>query len=153
MRIDATDLDCTQEGGSGETCGEDYDDNISMGQEDVKDVLSCVLEDSGTLLEELYQSGLDTAHDSTLQELNSMSGLTKQYGLSRLSEMLSQLADGQAHPAILKIQFSQKAGLSILRQTFQIINPPFLPLVIRKFQHNLTPRFVIQAHSKLLLRL
>ena len=92
----AEDLDCTQEGGSGETCGEDYDDNISMGQEDVKDVLSCVLEDSGTLLEELYQSGLDTAHDSTLQELNSMSGLTKQYGLSRLSEMLSQLADGAA---------------------------------------------------------
>ncbi|MDE7327077.1 MAG: hypothetical protein K2N63_12535, partial [Lachnospiraceae bacterium] len=60
------------------------------------DVLSGVLEDVGSLFEELYQSGLDTVHDSTLEGLTRMGKLTKQYGLSNLSGMLARLTDGVA---------------------------------------------------------
>lgn len=62
--------------------------------ESVTDVLGRVLEDAGSLLEELYQSGLDTVHDSTLDGLARMGKLAEQYGLAHLAEMLAQLADG-----------------------------------------------------------
>lgn len=60
------------------------------------DALSQVLADAGNLLEELYQSGLDTVHDSTLEGLSRMGKLAGQYGLSRLAEMFARLSDGAA---------------------------------------------------------
>lgn len=44
------------------------------------------------LMEELYQSGFDTVHDSTLQRLEKFAKQTGQYGMKYLSELLDQLA-------------------------------------------------------------
>mgnify|MGYP001065641182 CR=1 FL=1 len=63
---------------------------------EVFDALRQVLADAGSLLEELYQSGLDTVHDSTLEGLSRMGKLVGQYGLSKLAKMLARLADGAA---------------------------------------------------------
>lgn len=60
------------------------------------DALSQVLSDAGSLLEELYQSGLDTVHDSTLDGLSRMKKLAGQYGLSKLAEMFAGLSNGAA---------------------------------------------------------
>lgn len=65
-------------------------------EETPMEVLGKVLEDAGNLLEELYQSGLDTVHDSTLEGLGDMAGRAEQYGLAGLSGLLKQLADGVA---------------------------------------------------------
>lgn len=46
------------------------------------------------LLEDLCQSGFDTVHDSTLEALHNMTSLTMQYGMNRLSEMLSKFTGG-----------------------------------------------------------
>lgn len=44
------------------------------------------------LMEELYQSGFDTVHDSTLQRLEKSAKQTKQYGMKYLSELLEALS-------------------------------------------------------------
>lgn len=44
------------------------------------------------LMEELYQSGFDTVHDSTLQRLEKSAKRTGQYGMEHLSELLDGLA-------------------------------------------------------------
>ncbi len=59
-----------------------------------EEVLGTLVEDAGNLLEELFQSGFDTVHDSTLESLEEMGELTKQYGMAHLSEMLAELAKG-----------------------------------------------------------
>ena len=43
------------------------------------------------LMEELYQSGFDTVHDSTLQSLEKSVVRTRQYGMKYLSELLEKL--------------------------------------------------------------
>lgn len=43
------------------------------------------------LMEDLYQSGFDTVHDSTLQGMERMAAKTGQYGMQYLSELLGQL--------------------------------------------------------------
>lgn len=45
------------------------------------------------LMEELYQSGFDTVHDTTLQSLEKSVIRTRQYGMKYLSGLLDQLAD------------------------------------------------------------
>ncbi len=45
------------------------------------------------LMEDLYQSGFDTVHDSTLQGMEKMAAKTGQYGMQYLSELLQQLAE------------------------------------------------------------
>jgi len=45
------------------------------------------------LLEDMYQSGFDTVHDSTLAELGKAAELTGQYGMAYLSELLGSIAD------------------------------------------------------------
>ena len=59
-----------------------------------EEVLGTLAEDVGNLLEELYQSGFDTVHDSTMESLKDMGNLTKQYGMAHLSGMLEELAKG-----------------------------------------------------------
>ena len=51
-----------------------------------------IAEDVLDLMEELYQSGFDVVHDSTLQRLDKSVKQTGQYGMKYLSELLEQLA-------------------------------------------------------------
>ena len=55
--------------------------------EAIEELLNGIME----LLEDLYQSGFDTVHDSTLKELERAVEQTGQYGMQYLSEMLGQL--------------------------------------------------------------
>lgn len=59
-----------------------------------EEVLGALLEDMMSLLEDLLQSGFDTVHDSTLEELQKMEELTKQYGMTYLSDLLQKLIEG-----------------------------------------------------------
>lgn len=57
--------------------------------EAIEDVLDEIMK----LLEDLYQSGFDTVHDSTLKDLEKAGELTEQYGMQYLSGLLGGLAD------------------------------------------------------------
>ena len=59
-----------------------------------EEVLGALLEDVMSLLEDLLQSGFDTVHDSTLEEMKKMEEITKQYGMTYLSDLLQKLLDG-----------------------------------------------------------
>lgn len=59
-----------------------------------EEALGTLLEDVRGLLEDLLESGFDTAHDSTLKELLNMTQVSEQYGMTYLSELLKKLADG-----------------------------------------------------------
>ena len=61
---------------------------------DKEEALEQLLSDVENLLEDLYQSGFDTVHDSTLQALKNMIRRTAAYGMELLSELLSRLTDG-----------------------------------------------------------
>ncbi len=50
-----------------------------------------ILDEILKLLEDLYQSGFDTVHDSTLKDLTKAGELTEQYGMKYLSELLGRL--------------------------------------------------------------
>ena len=67
-----------------------------MGMYDRAEALELLLADVADLLEDLYQSGFDTVHDSTLEALGRMAERTAVYGMELLSELLSQLTDGLA---------------------------------------------------------
>lgn len=62
-----------------------------MGAVSKEEVLKTLLEEAGGLLEELYQSGFDRVHDSTLEALGRMEKLAREYGMGYLSGMLGQL--------------------------------------------------------------
>lgn len=59
-----------------------------------EDALHQLLSDLLNLMEDLYQSGFDIVHDSTLKALDAMAETTAAYGMAFLSELLVQLADG-----------------------------------------------------------
>lgn len=59
-----------------------------------EDALQRLLSDLINLMEDLYQSGFDTVHDSTLKALDAMAETTAAYGMAFLSKLLAQLADG-----------------------------------------------------------
>ena len=65
----------------------------TMGKEEA---LAGLLDEAGGVLEELYQSGFDRVHDSTLEALERMAKLTGEYGMEYLSGMLCQLTKGLA---------------------------------------------------------
>ncbi|MDE7415593.1 MAG: hypothetical protein K2N44_04640 [Lachnospiraceae bacterium] len=65
-----------------------------MDMYDKEEVLEQLLSDVENLLEDLYQSGFDTVHDSTLKTLKNMAARTAAYGMELLSELLSRLTDG-----------------------------------------------------------
>lgn len=56
-------------------------------------VLYDVLEEVSGLMEDLLQSGFDTVHDSSLEELEQAVEATKQYGMTYLSELLQQIKE------------------------------------------------------------
>ncbi|HBA50190.1 MAG TPA: hypothetical protein DCZ91_20840 [Lachnospiraceae bacterium] len=49
--------------------------------------------EAASLMEDLYQSGFDTVHDSTLKDIQKAAELTGQYGMAYLSELLSAMAE------------------------------------------------------------
>ncbi len=59
-----------------------------------EDAVQQLLHDVENLMEDLYQSGFDTVHDSTLEAIKNMQKQTAAYGMQLLSDMLLQLADG-----------------------------------------------------------
>jgi len=59
-----------------------------------EDALQRLLSDIKNLMEDLYQSGFDTVHDSTLKSFDAMAKQTAAYGMELLSALLTQLADG-----------------------------------------------------------
>jgi len=64
--------------------------------EDYRSKYEVIEEISGEILqlmEDLYQSGFDTVHDSTLRDLGKAAELTEQYGMQYLSELLGGLVD------------------------------------------------------------
>lgn len=63
---------------------------------DKEETLEAVLSDVENLLEDLYQGGFDTVHDSTLEALNNMVRRTSAYGMELLSDLLLQLNNGLA---------------------------------------------------------
>lgn len=72
---------------------EKYEDGGVDNQEKEK-ILEKLLEDVSDLLEELYQSGFHTVHDSTLQAMEEMGKLAEQYGMEYLADKMNVLADG-----------------------------------------------------------
>lgn len=48
------------------------------------------------LMEELYQSGFDTVHDTTLKDMKKAAQLAGQYGCAGLAELLDSLSEGIA---------------------------------------------------------
>lgn len=64
------------------------------GYDSKEEVLGALLERVSLIMEDLYQSGFDTVHDSTLDELKKMKELTGQYGMEYLSSLMKELFDG-----------------------------------------------------------
>ncbi|MCM1345422.1 MAG: hypothetical protein NC305_18735 [Lachnospiraceae bacterium] len=52
-----------------------------------------IADDILSLMEDLYQSGFDTVHDSTIQGLESAVTKTERYGMKHLSGLLKELAE------------------------------------------------------------
>lgn len=61
------------------------------GNEEKEKALETLLQDAADLLEELYQSGFHTVHDSTLQALDETEKLAGQYGMEYLSDKIKNL--------------------------------------------------------------
>ena len=61
-----------------------------------EEVFENLLDDVDNLLEELFQSGYDTIHDSTMQALQRAAEETEQIGMAYLSSLLHTLAAGLA---------------------------------------------------------
>lgn len=59
-----------------------------------REALGMLLEDAANLMEELFQSGFDTVHDSTMASLTDMEKSAGQYGMQYLADMLGELAKG-----------------------------------------------------------
>jgi hypothetical protein len=58
-----------------------------------EEAIQQLLYDVESLMEDLYQSGFDTVHDSTLEALKNRNKQTAAYGMQLLSDMLLQLTD------------------------------------------------------------
>lgn len=64
------------------------------GYDSKEEALEALLEQVYLIMEELYQSGFDTVHDSTLEELKQVQKLVLQYGMGYLGELLGELLEG-----------------------------------------------------------
>lgn len=57
------------------------------------EALEDITEEILSILEDLFQSGFSTVHDSTLEDITRAAKVTEQYGMEYLSELLSGLAE------------------------------------------------------------
>ena len=65
---------------------------ISAGHKSKYQVMEDLAGEILSQMEDLYQSGFGTVHDSTWKDIQKTAGLTAQYGMAYLSELLSSLA-------------------------------------------------------------
>lgn len=71
----------------------DFPDIDVTGRKTKYEVMEDLAGETGSLLEDLYQSGFDTVHDSTLKDIRKNAELTGQYGMQYLSELLAGMAE------------------------------------------------------------
>ena len=65
--------------------------NYGLGYKSKYEVMEELGDECLALMEDLYQSGFDTVHDTTLKELEKTAALTKQYGMEYLAGLLTEL--------------------------------------------------------------
>ncbi len=63
------------------------------GNESKYEAIEGILDEVLKLMEDLYQSGFDTVHDSTLRDLEKVMELAGQYGMMYLSELLRRMTE------------------------------------------------------------
>ena len=68
-------------------------DAAFSGRRSKYEVIEDLAAEIGSLMEDLYQSGFDTVHDSTMKDIQNTAKLTEQYGMAYLSELLSGMAE------------------------------------------------------------
>jgi len=68
-------------------------DMVMSGRKSRYEIMEDITGEVLSLAEDLYQSGFDTVHDSTWQDIRKAAGLTEQYGMKYLSGLLSGLAE------------------------------------------------------------
>ncbi len=73
--------------------GNDFSGIDVTGRRSKYEVMEELAEEAGSLLEDLYQSGFDTVHDSTLKDMQRNAELTEQYGMRYLSQLLADMAE------------------------------------------------------------
>lgn len=64
------------------------------GYDSKEEALEALLGRISQIMEDLYQSGFDTVHDSTLEELKKTGELAGQYGMQYLAELMGELSAG-----------------------------------------------------------
>lgn len=101
--------------------GEDFlrqkAEEVSSGRQTKYQVVEDITEEIQSLLEDLYQSGFDTVHDSTLQEIQKAASLTAQYGMEYLSGLLSGIAE-----EITAARHQMKRGKTSMAELYADIN-------------------------------
>lgn len=73
--------------------GKHFNEGSQPANQEKEEVLETLLQDVSNLLEELYQSGFHTVHDSTLQALYETEKLAGFYGMGYLSANIKKLAE------------------------------------------------------------
>lgn len=68
-------------------------EEVLSGRKSRYEVIEDITGEVLSLAEDLYQSGFDTVHDSTWNDIRKAAELTEQYGMKYLSELLSGLSD------------------------------------------------------------
>ena len=68
-------------------------DMVMSGRKSRYEIMEDITGEVLSLAEDLYQSGFDTVHDSTWQDIRKAAELTEQYGMKHLSKLLSGLAE------------------------------------------------------------
>ena len=80
---------CNSPKGTGEEDRGAVQEEILSGRRSKYQVMEETAEEISKLMEDLYQSGFDTVHDSTLEDMKKYAGLTEQYGMKHLSGLLA----------------------------------------------------------------
>ncbi len=75
-----------------EIFGEQLQEGLASGRKPKYQVVEEISEEVKSLMEDLYQSGFYTVHDSTLKDIGKAAELTESYGMKYLSEQLSELS-------------------------------------------------------------
>ena len=68
-------------------------DAVFSGRKSKYEAIEDLIAEAASLMEDLYQSGFDTVHDSTLKDIQKNAEVTGQYGMAYLSELLSAMAE------------------------------------------------------------
>ncbi len=75
------------------TADESLPGDSALARQTKYNIMEDMAEEILLLMEDLCQSGFGTVHDSTLKDLRKAAGVTKQYGMGYLSQLIGKLAD------------------------------------------------------------